>query len=468
MSRYADRRTSVTQPPSRYVNEQGYNYQHPSQSYRHEYRNSPLSSRQAGYTGYDDYPEDDDSTIVETQAVGTDLSSLKGPTRGRTVSFGANEVEEFNGSEAPEAIQAAPSRQGNRTPLPPSNGALLRAVPFDGPSSRIVVEQGSMGRRSPASRAMPPPPAPAIARIPSRGSFQTSTYQEPSGYFSRGYDSPRYQREVFEADDGENSEDDAFTAVADSTLVDSVAGTGVASDLSFDYEPNPRRASAGQDVRPSFPTMRASPAPALHRSGFSQASSVTSASEFDASYFSGPDTRDAPPFSSSRRGGEAQLAPPATIQRPRSTGSLRNSAMQIDDNSYPGGIRRGRTPSQGQEQLRSKAPPLLEDSPVEKELINLLKELQFSLALKDFHDTMKIGVERTLVAEDGRGHAYCKIHCKKLPRPEDIKEQRHLRQHWIPLTGSHWEFRTASHSVTVVFKTAALAAYEAQYTTGRR
>lgn len=37
------------------------------------------------------------------------------------------------------------------------------------------------------------------------------------------------------------------------------------------------------------------------------------------------------------------------------------------------------------------------------------QELQFSLALKDFHDTLQIGVQRTLVAEDGMGHAYCKV-----------------------------------------------------------
>ncbi|GAA5870367.1 hypothetical protein JCM16303_001977 [Sporobolomyces ruberrimus] len=81
---------------------------------------------------------------------------------------------------------------------------------------------------------------------------------------------------------------------------------------------------------------------------------------------------------------------------------------------------------------------------------------------------MKVGVERTLVADDGKGHAYCKIHCKKLPRHEDIAKQSHLSKHWVPIAGSRWEFRTPSHSVTVVFKTAALAASEAQFTSPRR
>ena len=60
------------------------------------------------------------------------------------------------------------------------------------------------------------------------------------------------------------------------------------------------------------------------------------------------------------------------------------------------------------------------------------------MALKDFHDAMKIGVQKTLVAEDGMGHAFCKVHCKRLPRHEDIAREPHLRNHWIPLTGSRW------------------------------
>ena len=66
------------------------------------------------------------------------------------------------------------------------------------------------------------------------------------------------------------------------------------------------------------------------------------------------------------------------------------------------------------------------------------QQLKFSMALKDFHDAMKIGVQKTLVAEDGMGHAFCKVHCKRLPRHEDIAREPHLRNHWIPLTGSRW------------------------------
>lgn len=111
------------------------------------------------------------------------------------------------------------------------------------------------------------------------------------------------------------------------------------------------------------------------------------------------------------------------------------------------------------------------------------QELNFSLALKDFHDALRIGVQKTLVSEDGMGHAYVKIHVQRLPKAADLEREKHLKSHWVPLAGSRWvrptvlsiraspalkradyldrvvglpvvqEFRTASHSVTCVFKT---------------
>ncbi|GAA5826712.1 hypothetical protein JCM5353_000089 [Sporobolomyces roseus] len=479
MSRYAERRNSPAPPSNRYDRDER-GYYRPGSVSQGSGRNGPSGLREE--TVYPDEDDDEDtvveskvSTVVST-AVGTDLSDWKPPTRRRAVSFGANEVEEFNGSEAPDAIIPAPSLRDRRSPLPPSNGngALLRAVPINRPSSRGIPQED---RRSPASRMMPPPPVPTQRQQQTASPRQydgDQSYARPSpppSSQSNGHHDPRYMdnyEEVLQNDRGGgergnemDDDDDAFTAIADST-----AGTGVATDLSFE-EAVPRRASAGDHTRPSFPSMRSSPAPPqVHRSPFSSGSgqypSVTSASGFDSSYFNRPDEREAPAFSNG--GAKARrddLAPPATIQRPRSTGSLRD--MQLDDEPSIGGIRRRRTPSQP---LTSET--RVEDSPVEKELIGLLKELQFSLALKDFHDTLQIGVQRTLVAEDGMGHAYCKVHCKKLPKHEDISKQRHLRNHWIPIAGSRWEFRTASHSVTVVFKTAALAAYEAQFTTGRR
>ena len=45
------------------------------------------------------------------------------------------------------------------------------------------------------------------------------------------------------------------------------------------------------------------------------------------------------------------------------------------------------------------------------------------------------------------GHAYCKIHCKKLPRASEVEKEPHLKRHWIQMAGNRWLFRTESHKV---------------------
>lgn len=125
----------------------------------------------------------------------------------------------------------------------------------------------------------------------------------------------------------------------------------------------------------------------------------------------------------------------------------------------PGGVRPGRYESPVP--VRGPPPPdVPEDSPEERNLIRLLKDMNFSVALKDFHDTFGIGVQKTIVAADGFGHAYCKIHCKKLPRHSDIDREPHLKKHWLPMAGNRWQFRTESHKVEILFKSAAVGAYE--------
>jgi hypothetical protein len=54
----------------------------------------------------------------------------------------------------------------------------------------------------------------------------------------------------------------------------------------------------------------------------------------------------------------------------------------------------------------------------------------FSMALKDFHDAMKIGVQKTLVAEDGMGHAFCKVPCWiwVAARAGDARHKRVVRE----------------------------------------
>ncbi|BGP12814.1 hypothetical protein JCM10213_008075 [Rhodosporidiobolus nylandii] len=497
MSRYAQR---LAPPPSnsRY---------HRPEDYYYEDVPPPPRGYRGGPVGVNDEDGDDDT------AVATDLSGLERQQPRRGVSFGQNEVEEFNGSEAPEAVLPARSRSrmGNHaapTPPPPMQQDYLAPPGIGRPRS---ARDGT--RRS---SAMPPPPQPPRYSSSGRNDYYPSSERERergSGYgrpvsFARSGAGAGYlDDEPLDPDD----DDDAFTAVA----------TGVATDL--DMDDGPRRPSpasqgygyGGADSRdrhgyaaqqngggfaaiarpPSRGVQVHRPMPPTSPPQFAGVrphypSNSRSASGYEASDFSldgegddgfgGPAGMPPPPLPSSRRasGSASGLAPPTrNVGRAASTGNMR---MLLDDDGEGGlsptygrnggGVSRQGTPRQGMARqptpMQDDEPPA-QDSPVEKELIALLKELRFSIALKDFHDTMKIGVQKTLVAEDGMGHAYCKVHCKKLPRHEDIAREAHLRNHWIPLAGSRWEFRTASHRVTVVFKTAALAAYEAQFLTGR-
>lgn len=59
--------------------------------------------------------------------------------------------------------------------------------------------------------------------------------------------------------------------------------------------------------------------------------------------------------------------------------------------------------------------------------------------VQDFHDIFGIGVQKTIVAADGRGNAYVKIHCKKLPRERDLDKEPYLKDHWIPLGATRWQ-----------------------------
>ncbi|GAA5985702.1 hypothetical protein JCM11641_007186 [Rhodosporidiobolus odoratus] len=492
MSRYANR---LAPPPTstRYKRLDHY-YEEDAPPPPRGYRGGPVAV---------DDEEDDDDT-----AVGTDLSGLQEQQKRRGVSFGQNEIEEFNGSEAPEAVMPARSRSsmGHR-PAPPA----LQPPPQPARNSPGIDRPRSTsldGRRPPPQNPRPPPPR-STPQPPAYSNGRGSTpvdrdrgYNRPVSFArAGGYPEPIHHSHPDDEDD-DDDDDDAFTAV----------GTGVATDLDLDDDPRgPSPASQGYGFAPADQRDRRGYAQEP-QGGFSasarppsrgvqiyrepppnshpQFASVhthypRSASGYEASDFSmdGEDAPPAglmppPPLPSSRRasaspGGAGGLAPPRSIARPVSTGSMR---MLVDEHgegglspsygSANGGIGRQGTPRSQPRPMEEDHMP--QDSPVEKELIALLKELRFSIALKDFHDTMQINVTKTLVAEDGMGHAYCKVHCKKLPRHEDIAKQAHLRNHWIPLAGSRWEFRTASHRVTVVFKTAALAAYEAQFLTSRR
>lgn len=234
--------------------------------------------------------------------------------------------------------------------------------------------------------AAPPPPRPTASAAYARSSPapQQRQYQSPQSYYPphahqlqhrqapHGFSSLADEPE----DEGIDSDDDAFTAV----------GTGVATDLSLDddeaipmgrgrlgYEQPYAQTQQRGGQAPRGAGGYAAPAPQARRQ-----QQYVAEDDYD-------DDDPAPPPPPAR-----QLAPPPTLRRPSSSTALRSTSSPRP------------TP----------IPDLPQDSLVEKELIQLLKEMNFSVALKDLHDHLGLGVQKTLVAEDGMGHAYCKVHCK--------------------------------------------------------
>ncbi|ORY75059.1 hypothetical protein BCR35DRAFT_333259 [Leucosporidium creatinivorum] len=437
------------------------------------YRRGPVGVADEGDDD-DDEPEDDEET-----AVATDLSLMPPrPTQNSRAGFRSNPISdqvEFDKEAAPATVGPRRPKPKTATFAEPPRQAQTLQVPTpmrreaprqpqrqqqlsrydeshdDDPESDeedTVVDDDPYVRRGAPPRAQPirqqyaaspPPPRPSPSQAYSRSSpappyqqqrQQTPYYpphqqlqyrQSPHGFSSLA-DEPE--------DEAEDSDEDAFTAV----------GTGVATDLSLDddeaipmgrgqlgyQEPYGQgRGSAPMSRSPGYCPDRAAPAAQPRRQ-------PQYADEYD----------DEPP---------RQLAPPPSIRRPSSSNALRASPSPTPAAAPP-----------------RQAPDLPQDSIVEKELIQLLKEMNFSVALKDLHDHLGLGVQKTLVAEDGMGHAYCKVHCKKLPRHDAVEREPHLKNHWVPLAGARWEFRTTSHRVTIVWKTTAVGAYESAGLLGRR
>ncbi|GAA6001755.1 hypothetical protein JCM10207_002298 [Rhodosporidiobolus poonsookiae] len=490
-----------------------------------------------GYGGPSALDDDED----DDTAVATDLSVQRTSNPRRGVSFGENEVEEFHGSEAPDAVMPARSRSrmGHHPSSAQAQAQML--APPQPPQGIGRPRSTSMDARR--STPLPPPAPPAQSYGYNRnGRFQpVETFERER---DRAYGAPTsfarshgYADDGYPADDGYGDEELRSPGAGDDDDdmdAYSALGTGVSTDVATDTSLDPASAARaslvqryGYDPRQGYGSgnqgysaapaprtqtlqVRRSPVPPpppplqqrYSASGYQPSDfSVDDIEGYGDGYGNGyaqqRELMPPPPVPRLRgdggRGG-AGLAPPRSMARPASTGSMRMLLDEDGEGGLPayGGLARpgSRSAAMRAAQIRSPppqppqrgfvdAPPselsstltsssVPEDTPVEKELIALLKELRFSIALKDFHDAMQIGVQKTLVAEDGMGHAYCKVHCKKLPRHEDIARTPHLKNHWVPLAGSRWEFRTASHRVTVVFKTAALAAYEAQFLTIRR
>ncbi|BGP36794.1 hypothetical protein JCM10449v2_000696 [Rhodotorula kratochvilovae] len=491
MSRYANR---LAPPPAN-------RYHQPQRGYYDEPGGLAPPGR-GGYRGGVGGPEEDDED--DETAVATDLSMSQQHAPRRGVQFGENEVEEFNGSEAPDVVLPARSRsrQALSPPVPPSR-QRERATSIDGRRSaqpfvppppqpqRVVVSD-------PRYAEMPPPPVPGRGRYDRPVSFARSTAydEEPPRRGGGGGGWGDFDGEDDEDAGGfPDDDDDAFTAVATGVATDLDMDDGYAAASSRSRLDDPRaRIAAQQRLAAEQSSFLAVPRPpsrgvAVRRASPALPPPRASPSGYEPSDFSSSAGDDAPPFRAppapqQQARWASQLPPPpvAPVQRSFSGGigrpvSSASSRMRVDDDDDDDGYS-ALPPALVQRAVAYERPQVREerrerdeeaqDSPLERELIALLKELRFSIALKDFHDTMRVGVQKTLVAEDGMGHAYVKIHVQRLPRHEDIAREKHLKQHWVPLAGSRWEFRTASHRVTVVFKTAALAAYEAQFLTARR
>ncbi|GAA5864504.1 hypothetical protein JCM3774_005148 [Rhodotorula dairenensis] len=422
------------------------------------------------------------STTTQHTAVATDLSGLR-PAERRGVSFGPNEVEEFHGSEAPDAVAPAPSTRHLGERLPAGIGRP-RSVSIDGrrrdepvlppppPRQRYVVTDQRIRDGAPEASATPAlaaanrqdayrrsivSPRPAAEHQQQRFVRTPQSFSRSSA-LREGPTRGDYDDRMDDVDDYYQGDEDAYNDDNNTAV-----GTGIASDLDTESSladgrlaPNnrspaslqqreapssflaiPRPPSRGVQVRKSL-----LPAPPVAQTSYAtdRPPRYLSPSGYDSSDFEYPEAE--PPAGLLVRRHQQQPSQPQYTYR-----------GQIPFSSQAG-IARPTSSSSARMQIDEPATPVTPIAPY---------QLKFSMALKDFHDAMKIGVQKTLVAEDGKGHAYCKVHCKRLPRHEDIAREAHLRNHWIPLAGARWEFRTPSHSVTVVFKTEALAAYEAQF-----
>ncbi|GAA5967701.1 hypothetical protein JCM21900_004040 [Sporobolomyces salmonicolor] len=144
MSRYANR---LVQPPS-------------SARYGRREQDSGEDLPGQGYRGGVARPEED---ADDDTAVATDVSNLPASKRG--VSFGPDEIEEFNGSEAPDAVPLARSRSrmGDRPAQgrPPSSNSL--APPIHHSSATSLDGRRSSLSPSPLQAMTPPSTRPRSA-----------------------------------------------------------------------------------------------------------------------------------------------------------------------------------------------------------------------------------------------------------------------------------------------------------------
>lgn len=292
-----------------------------------------------------------------------------------------------------DTIVAEPDRHQQPPPLLPP--AHFRRAPAPLSSQLLTAPSGPRQPYTYTGSTYPAQPRVPTSRPPAHG---YSSFEE-------------------EPEEGIDSDDDAFTAV----------GTGVATDLSLeeDLGQQPTHLQQQQQQRTlTYPAARAGPPtrsfdfgrmPVVSAAPPTRMMMMMQQQQQQYQYAHQATTRSGmgpaslssvyrPPsplsdFSASLNQGMPPLttmsAPPSYAESALSTFTLSSSATSAPPPAQP-----------------SPSPPPTADSAIEQSMMTLLKEMNFSLALKDLHDHFGLGVQKTLVAEDGRGHAYVKVHCK--------------------------------------------------------
>lgn len=351
----------------------------------------------------------------------TDLSGLRPPER-RGVSFGPNEVEEFHGSEAPDAVAPAPSTRHLGERLPAGIGRP-RSVSIDGrrrddpvlppppPRQRYVVTDQRIRDGTPEAVETPSAAAlgqPAFRRSivsprPADEDYRLYSTRTPQSISRSSASRADPIRDEYNRDEPMDDGDDGYTDMDNDTAV----GTGVASELDMDGTsavhqlpastrspvPSQQRGAAsssflavqrppsrGVQVRKSLlpapppPQVPAYTTTTTERPRYLDYPRSVSQSGYDSSDFDYPEV-ELPAGMLLRQQqqqlghnqyvyrGQPQGANRAGIARPTSSSSAR---MQLDDPVTP------ITPVEPYSRPPM-ARPEPEDSPLEKELIELLK-----------------------------------------------------------------------------------------------
>ncbi|KAI5478440.1 hypothetical protein MNV49_005081 [Pseudohyphozyma bogoriensis] len=434
MVRYSQRPAARQQSQAEAAPQGYYGYQRPQQYYATDL---PEGGRQAEYADEEeepDYPpprahkqaaqappayyrdhqpeyeDEDEETMVQT-----DVSANPPPAAAARAKFGSNPVAHtlaFDNTEEPSRIQRLAPRPSGATLTVPGQGRQ-RATSLDGRNARPALPTQYGPPPSRQQYKAPPPERepyhpPAQSRQPKLQPLRQPTVrfpeddddQEPPSPYTRSSSLRDYLPRGEDSDE-ENSDDDKFTAV----------GTGVATDMDLDDDGYAGGADYhdpyGRDPRDGYSHQRRHSAldgydPRVPEYDYQGAPSR--GASFYADHVNAARQSKKAAYRDEYDGiqevtrGVQGLAPPRSIQRPSSAGALRTDA-------------------------RNQAPPTRQSIPPPQ-----------------------------------------RAPPKQAPAPlgsvpEDTPEEKNLI-HWRPMTAQRWHFATESHKVEIIWKTAAIAAYE--------